>query len=143
MKKLFFLIFIIFISLQPSTGDAQTEQVEELRNEFLTDLKSKELETYWQQMKENYGQFLPGIEHSTFVEFLKSSRKLSLKDLLISLVQYLFKEVFLNMHLLGMLLLLTIFSATLQTLQKAFAEQTISQIAYFVIYISLIYLALN
>src|SRR5699024_10481265 len=52
-------------------------------------------------------------------------------------------ELLLNGKLLGLLLLLTLFSIVLQTVQTAFEHSAVSKIAYFVVYIVLIYIALN
>ena len=55
------------------------------------------------------------------MEFVKGE-KFSLKEWMIGLLKYLFHELAANGKLLGTLIMLTIFSALLQSLQSAFQK---------------------
>ena len=69
--------------------------------------------------------------------------KNSLKEWMIGLLKYLFHELAANGKLLGTLIMLTIFSALLQSLQSAFSKSSVSKIADAVVYMVLIIFALN
>ncbi len=62
---------------------------------------------------------------------------------MIGLLKYLFHELAANGKLLGTLIMLTIFSALLQSLQSAFSKSSVSKIADAVVYMVLIIFALN
>src|SRR5699024_6738419 len=74
---------------------------------------------------------------------IKSNGNLSIKNIFSGIVKFLFYELILNGKLLGTLLMLTLFSTILQTIHSAFENSAISKIAYFVVYIVLIFIALN
>ena len=62
---------------------------------------------------------------------------------MLGLLKYLFHELVANGKLLGTLIMLTIFSALLQSLQSAFSKSSVSKIADAVVYMVLIIFALN
>src|SRR5690625_3711372 len=143
MKRILLFIIIFLIFSQSHVVLAETKIVEHLQDELLDEIGGENIEHYWQRIIVDYGEFLPHQKKSTLRHLIKERDELSLKNILLSLSKYLFHELILNSQLLGILLLLTIFSAILQILQRAFSESSLSQIAYFVIYIGLIYIALN
>src|SRR5699024_4562885 len=59
------------------------------------------------------------------------------------LIKFLFAELIVNGKLLGMLVLLTVLSSVLQSLQSAFEKSSVSKVANAVIYMVLILFALN
>src|SRR5690625_3209960 len=76
-------------------------------------------------------------------EMINSNGKLPFKNVDFGLINYLIYELILNGILLGTLLMLTLFSVLLQTIHTSFEGSTISRIAYFVVYIVLIYITMN
>src|SRR5699024_9739234 len=74
---------------------------------------------------------------------IKQQGKFSIKSALKGLISYLFHEVIMNGNLLGSLIILTMFSAILQSIHQAFENRTVSQIAYFIVYIVLITVILH
>jgi stage III sporulation protein AE len=58
-------------------------------------------------------------------------------------LKFLFHELIANGKLLGTLILLTVFSMLLQLLQNAFNQSTVSKVAYALVYMVLIIIALN
>ncbi|WP_339228091.1 stage III sporulation protein AE [Oceanobacillus sp. FSL K6-2867] len=99
--------------------------------------------SYWDQLVEEYGGYLPEIEKTSIYEFVKNQDSFSLKNTIIAFFEYLFHELIANGKLLGTLLMLTLFSVILQTMHSAFERNAVSKIAYFVIYLVLIFIALN
>lgn len=143
MRQFIFLSVVLITVCSAHPVSAQPATVNQLQDDLLNELNDDTVEYYWQMITTDYGEYLPALEKTSFRELIKQQDELSLKSILISLSKFLLHELILNSQLLGILLLLTIFSVTLQTLQRAFSESSISQIAYFVIYIGLIYIALN
>ena len=77
------------------------------------------------------------------MEFVKGEKEISIKEWMLGLLKYLFHELVANGKLLGTLIMLTIFSALLQSLQSAFSKSSVSKIADAVVYMVLIIFALN
>ena len=59
------------------------------------------------------------------------------------IVKFAFQEFVANGKLLGSLIMLTIFSMFLQSMQNAFEKSTISKVAYSIVYMVLVIIALN
>lgn len=141
---LIIVLIVLFwsCSFHLSPVSAETEMVS-LEDQLLDDLPLKDIQDYWSDIIDEYGGFIPDLEKVTVKDFIADQQSLSLKAIVLGLLQFLFHEIILNGKLLGLLLLLTIFSTIVQTMHHAFENSTISQIAYFVVYTVLIYLSLN
>lgn len=110
---------------------------------MLDDISLTEVGYYWNELINDYGGFIPELQKTDLRGFLKDNGSISLKNTVSGLLKYLGYELIINGKLLGSLLMLTLFSVVLQTMHTAFEKSTISKIAYFVVYIVLIFIALN
>ncbi len=142
------LLFLCFTLLQfQSTVLAQGEENEPLTTQIvdkqLNTLGLQEIQAYWDEVIEEYGGFLPESQKGSFLEFIKGEKQFSLKAYLLGLLKFLFHELLVHGKLLGSLILLTIFSILLQNMQNAFEHKAVSTVAYGIIYMVLIILALN
>lgn len=142
-KKIIIAIFlIIFFCIPPSAG-AQVPTEENVEDKLLEEVSLEGVENYWNQLAAEYGNYMPELEKTGIYEFIKNQDSFSIEALLLGFVKFFFHELILNGKLLGSLLMLTLFSALLQTMHSAFENSSVSKIAYFIIYIVLIFLALN
>ncbi len=132
---LLFLPFEIVQASPSSPSELVTDQIEGIDVE--------EIKVYWEEVMEEYGGFLPESQKGTFMEFVKGDKSFSLEEWSKGFLKYLFHELLANGKLLGSLILLTIFSMFLQTLQNAFEQKTVSKVAYSVVFMVLIIIALN
>jgi len=129
-----------FISAEPvQAADPQQEIV----NTQLDRLGVNEIKQYWDDILTEYGGFLPESQKGSLVDFLKGEKKFSFKEWMTGFVKFFFHEVIANGKLLGTLIMLTIFSVFLQNLQNAFEQKAVSKVAYALIYMVLIIIALN
>ncbi|MCA0990996.1 stage III sporulation protein AE [Pseudalkalibacillus hwajinpoensis] len=147
-KTMLMLLFLCFTLLQfQSTVLAQGEENEPLTTQIvdkqLNTLGLQEIQAYWNEVIEEYGGFLPESQKGSFLEFIKGEKQFSLKAYLLGLLKFLFHELLVHGKLLGSLILLTIFSILLQNMQNAFEHKAVSTVAYGIIYMVLIILALN
>ncbi|ART77131.1 stage III sporulation protein AE [Sutcliffiella horikoshii] len=132
---LLFLPFEIVQASPSSPSELVTDQIEGIDVE--------EIKVYWEEVMEEYDGFLPESQKGTFMEFVKGDKSFSLEEWSKGFLKYLFHELLANGKLLGSLILLTIFSMFLQTLQNAFEQKTVSKVAYSVVFMVLIIIALN
>lgn len=133
---LFFFFFSPFMVQASSTND-------QLVQKQMEQLDVSEIRQYWEEIATKYGGFLPESQKGSLTEFLSGEKQLSLKEWLIAFAKFLFYELQTNGKLLGTLILLTVFSMVLQSLQNAFAQQAVSKVAYAVVYMVLMIIALN
>lgn len=138
-KKIILTFF--FFLLSPQIVQANTE--EPVLEEQIQALDLDKVSVYWEDLISNYGGYFPESQKGSFVEFVKGEKGFSLKDWLYGLLEFLFYEILENGKLLGTLVLLTVLSAVLQTLQTAFEKSSISKVADSIIFMVLIVIALN
>ncbi|AXI09432.1 stage III sporulation protein AE [Oceanobacillus zhaokaii] len=138
---IFLLTFLFLFSGQASVyADPSTTEVEDA---LLEEISLDSVQDYWSQVVDEYGNYLPDLEKTSIYEMIKNQESFSFKDIALGFIEYLFHELILNGKLLGTLLMLTLFSIILQTMHAAFEQSMVSKIAYFVVYIVLIFIALN
>src|SRR5690625_415470 len=134
--------FFVMVGLSSVHAEPDVDDTT-ISDNMIDRLELDDVKQYWDMIANEYGGYLPELEKTNLVNFLKENDYLSLKQTVIDLLKFLLHELLLNGKLLGLLLLLTLFSAMLQAMHTAFENSSISQIAYFVVYIVLLYIALN
>jgi stage III sporulation protein AE len=144
------MILLIFLFTSSSVQANEGENVaatplspQELVDAQLKNMDLTELKQYWEDIQTKYGGFLPESQKGSLYDFVKGDKKFSFKDWTGGILKFLFHEFVVNGKLLGSLILLTIFSMFLQSMQNAFESSTISKVAYSIVYMVLVIIALN
>lgn len=138
--KLLFACFLFFsLPVVVQASPVETNVVDQQ----LDKLGIEDVKQFWDGLVTKYGGYLPESQKGSFMEFVKGEKEFSLKEWMLGLLKYLFHELVANGKLLGTLIMLTIFSALLQSLQSAFSKSSVSKIADAVVYMVLIIFALN
>lgn len=142
-KKILFivLLFISIGSLAPI--EVHAEDATTLKNQLLDEVSLEGVEKYWNSLGREYGNYLPELEKTSLSDFFIKDEGLSIKNIFSGFMTFLFQELIHSGKLLGSLLLLTIFSIVLQTMHAAFEKSAVSKIAYFVVFLVLIFIALH
>jgi len=133
------LSIIVFWSSSASAESVTNDVVDKQLNSIQTD----DIKAYWDKVVTQYNGFLPESRDMTFKEFLTADKGHFMKAWFKGVMRYLFHELLVNGKLLGTLILLTVFSMVLQNIQNAFEHPTVSKVAYAVVYMVLVILALN
>ncbi len=116
----------------------------ELAAEQLGALETEAVESYWNKLRSEYGGFFPDQHIPSFAQMiLPGGDGLKLTDVLQGLLRYLWHEVLYNGKLLVTVVMLTVFSMVLETLQNAFERNAVSKVAYSITYMVLIIIAVN
>ncbi|MCC2526073.1 stage III sporulation protein AE [Bacillus halotolerans] len=123
--------------------EEHTETPEQLAEKTAESLETDKIGEFWNDIMTEYGGLLPESQKGSLLEFINGDKSFSPQEWLKALFSYLFHEVLANGKLLGTLILLTIFCVILQLLQNAFQQSTVSKVAYAIVYMVLIILALN
>ncbi|HAM80270.1 stage III sporulation protein AE [Ornithinibacillus bavariensis] len=141
-KRIMLLVSLLILLGQPFVF-ADEEPTAPMEDVLAEDISFDGIQKYWNSLVDDYGGYVPDLEKTSIYDFIKGNKELSIKNAMVGALEYLFHEVILNGKLLGSLLLLTLFSVLLQTMHTAFERTSVSKIAYFVVYIVLIFIALN
>ena len=123
--------------------EEQPETALDLVNDQLDHMNFSDIEQYWNQIVDDYGGFLPELQKESVVDYIKQAGEFSFKELSIGALKFIFHELLINGKLIGTLILLTILSMFLQSLQNSFEKTTVSKIAYSIVFMVLIIIALN
>lgn len=108
------------------------------------ELPTDQVEAYWQNLMKEYGGFFPDGEMPSFMDLLLSNDQgLSFRVVLSGLMKYMWQEVLYNGQILVTIVLLSVFSMILETLQTAFERKQVSKIAYSICYMVILVLAIN
>jgi len=152
MKQWLYTTMLVFILLGFLPYDVQAspnEEVEqeatstEIVNNNLEQVNINELKVFWDNIMVEYGEFLPEAQKGSLMEFIQGDKEFSFSGWFSGFGKYLFHELLQNGKLLGMLILLTVFSLFLQSLQNAFEQSSISKVAYSIVFMVLTIIALN
>lgn len=137
--------FLLSVSGQAHAEETPNEGLDpgKLVDSQLEALNLDELKKYWEDILNEYGGFLPESQKGSLYDFIKGEKQFSLKEWFTGFMKYMFHEFIVNGKLLGTLIMLTIFSMFLQTLQNSFEKSTVSKAAYAIVFMVLIIIALN
>ncbi|MEH7111860.1 stage III sporulation protein AE [Neobacillus niacini] len=142
------LLLLLFTSTSVQANEEDSLASTPLSPQELVDTQLKnmdltELKQYWEDIQTKYGGFLPESQKGSLYDFVKGDKKFTFKDWTQGILKFLFHEFVVNGKLLGSLIFLTIFSMFLQSMQNAFESSTISKVAYSIVYMVLVIIALN
>ncbi len=102
------------------------------------------IEQAWNQLDTQYGGYIPATSEGQFVpSFFPGNVPFHYRHLLQGLVRYLLNALWGNVRLLGIIMILTVLAAILETVQSAFASQMVAKVAFWVTQLVLIVLAVS
>ncbi|QHW30286.1 stage III sporulation protein AE [Paenibacillus rhizovicinus] len=134
---------------QGDSGPADVEQQAEAVNKQLSDeqlrgIDTEAVEDYWNKLMSDYGGFFPDHKVPSFLQMIMPGGEgLKLTTVLSGLLRYALHEVLYNGKLLVTIVILTVFSMMLETMQTAFERNAVSKVAYSITYMVMIVLAVN
>jgi stage III sporulation protein AE len=145
------IIILLFLFFNIPSGQASGNTKEAstpLSPQDLVDAQLKtmdltELKQFWEEVTTKYGGFLPESQKGSLYDFVKGEKKFSFQQWGKGILKFAFQEFVANGKLLGSLIMLTIFSMFLQSMQNAFEKSSISKVAYSIVYMVLVIIALN
>ncbi|HEY3314768.1 MAG TPA: stage III sporulation protein AE [Bacillota bacterium] len=96
------------------------------------------------ELNRQLGENAPPLKLDDFIGFFRGqSAGYGFAKLGRGIVNYLFREVLANSRLLGRLVILAVLAALLQNLQSAFERESVGKLAYFVVYLVMVVLAMG
>ncbi|MCA1058164.1 stage III sporulation protein AE [Rossellomorea aquimaris] len=151
LYRIFVMALVLFMmgtsSGQAEEGEGQSHPDSTIQQEMidtqLDRLGIEELTGYWNDIVDQYGGYLPESQKGSLIDFMKGEKEFSFKVWFSGIFKFAFQELVMNGKLLGTLIMLTIFSMFLQSLQNSFEGGSVSKVAYSIIFMVLIIIALN
>ncbi|MDQ0417408.1 stage III sporulation protein AE [Croceifilum oryzae] len=143
-------LFLLIVSLNPSSALANGEEpapspanlTKEVVRSQLDQLQTQEVESFWNQLQTEYGRYFEG-KVPGFFDLLFQENEISFKAFFTAFAKFFFHEVMYNGKLLGAIVVLTVFSMLLQTMQNAFENNQVSKVAYAIVFLVIIVLAVD
>jgi stage III sporulation protein AE len=144
MKRAICLAALLILSLGFGGAVSAASPVEELTRQTAEELNTEPIETYWENLLQQYGGYFPERDPPSFMEMIvPGGEGVGFKSVLAGLARYFFHEVLFNGKLLVMIVVIAVFSLLLETIQSAFEHHNVSKVAFYVSYIVLLILAVN
>lgn len=125
---------------------AAVDPIDALIRQQTEQLPTDQVEAYWQNLMRDYGGYFPQTRSPAFSDLLASGegeRKFSPIQVMQALLAYFFHEIIVNGKLLATIVILTVFSMILESLQSAFERGNVSKAAYAIVYMVLLIIAIN
>lgn len=143
---LLILLFFFTPAVQAAGGEADSKPMldpNQIADSQMEKLNIDELKGFWEEIMTKYDGYLPESQKGSLYDFISGEKKFSLKEWFRGIIQFAFHEFIVNGKLLGSLILLTVFSMFLQALQNSFEKSAVSKVAYSIVFMVLIIIALN
>jgi len=104
-----------------------------------------DIEAFWIELERESGEYLPDFNWREVFSWFRpdGASVLSLSEVFNGLWRFLWREIVINLNLLGKLLFLAVVAALLKNLEKAFANESIAVLTQSVVYLALIMIAMQ
>ena len=146
IQGIILILLFFFGPAVQAAGENETKQLlnpDQMARSQLDNLNIDELKGFWEDILNKYDGYLPESQKGSLYDFISGEKKFSMKEWFKGILTFAFHEFIVNGKLLGSLILLTVFSMFLQTLQNSFEKSTVSKVAYSIVFMVLIIIALN
>lgn len=141
---LWLFILVFGASLGETAAHAMAGPVDIIIREQAENLPTDKVEQFWNRLMKEYGGYFPeGRTPGFFEQLIPGQQGFSFSGVLKAILSYFFHEILVNGKLMLTIVILTVFSMILETLQSAFEKNAVSKIAYAISYMVLIVIAIN
>jgi len=137
-------ISAVYADSAPTASETTEKSAQAAAKQHIEELDIGAVENYWNKLSSQYGGYFPDRHIPSFMEMLlPGGEGLKLSHMVQGLLRFLWHEVLYNGKLLVTIVMLTVFSMVLETLQSAFEKNSVSKVAYSITYMVLIIIAVN
>lgn len=139
-------LILVFITIIPKLSlmvDSMSS-LDTLVQSQLNQLDTTEMESFWKQFQQEYSRFFLEKKPPQLLDLiLHHPEDWGIGEVLAAFARYFFHELLYNGKLLGTIVVLTVLSMILQTLQTAFERNQVSKVAYAIVFMVIILVALE
>lgn len=142
MRKKILIIFILIMLFL--YGIVNGDGIENLIEEQIDQLSLENLQEFANQINKESGGLIPQLNIRDIIKMsFNKNHTFSIKELLNGIWCYIMMELLQNIHLLGKIIILSVFCAIFQNLHNGFQSESISRLAYSICYAMIIILAVQ
>lgn len=128
----------------PSEPTIQADMPASLAQQQSDDLDLEQIQSFWNDLRSKYGGYFPDGKLPELKQLMfPSGGSWNTGQVISGLAKFLLHEVLYSGKLLVTIVLLTVFTMILETMQNAFERNAVSKVAYAIAYMVLIILAVN
>lgn len=138
-----FIILIIFLFFPTNTVLANDKINDEIIERQYEIIDKSEFDLFIKQLNSTYQDYLPQYGLDDLIKTLRGQKSYDFKGLIKGITGYFFRELSVNMRLLGELIILSIICAVLKNVQSAFANDNIGKVTYAFTFLVLIIIAIQ
>ncbi|MFD7523830.1 stage III sporulation protein AE [Paenibacillus chitinolyticus] len=140
---LFVALFLGFLSHTEAQKLNPANPIDTLVKEQTNQLDTESVEKFWDKLMKEYGGYFPDNRPPSFSDLITGTKTFDFSNLWKGALKYLFHEIVVNGKLLVSIVILTVFSMLLETLQSSFERNNVSKVAFVVSYLVLLIIAVN
>ncbi len=137
------IVLSVMIALQWVQATHANSPASSMMDEQVTHIHTDDVEQYWSTLLKQYGGYFPENNSPTYKDLLQGIASFQISQVCMALLRYFFHEVWANSKLLATLVLLTLCSMLLETIQHSFEKNTVSKLGNTMTYMVLMIIALN
>lgn len=141
MKKA--ILTVLLFILSSNLAWAAVDNSLDLPTELLNDVSVHNVNQFIQHVNTELNEDMPLLTNTTIKDIATKGLDFNWQQVGAKLLAYFFKELAINVHLLGKLLFLAVLCALLQNLQNSFEQSSISLLAHSVCFIFLCVISLH
>jgi len=138
-----FIILIIFLFFPTNTVLANDKINDEIIERQYEIIDKSEFDLFIKQLNSTYQDYLPQYGLDDLIKTLRGQESYDFKGLIKGITGYFFRELSVNMRLLGELIILSIICAVFKNVQSAFANDNIGKVTYAFTFLILIIIAIQ
>jgi stage III sporulation protein AE len=142
-KPIPLIMMLIILLLGCVDTISAASPAETIIKEQANHMNTDQVEQYWDKLMKEYGGYFPENRMPSFMDLLLGTKGLSVSSIFKGILSYFFHEILVNGKLLATIVILTVFSMILETLQSSFEKNTVSKLGYTLTYMVLIIIAIN
>ncbi|MHA0855569.1 stage III sporulation protein AE [Paenibacillus sp. CMAA1364] len=140
-----YILMMVFVMMLLCAGNVYADTPSnQLIQQQANQLPKDQVENYWNELMKDYGGFFPDQKTPSFMDMLlPGGEGFGIKNVMAGLTSFFWHEVLYNGKLLVSIVMLSIMSLILETLQTAFERNNVSKVAYSLCYMVIMVIAIN
>lgn len=148
MKKIIFVFTILMlfnnIICPPLVFSEENQKITQITEEQLNILDLSKVEKFTNQLDDEMKNYIPDFSLKNCLHnLINGNFDIDFTQIFNTTIKYLFKEIGVNLSLMGKLIVLSVFCAVLMNLHNAFEKGTIAKLAYAICFLVLITLVID
>ncbi|MFM1653068.1 stage III sporulation protein AE [Brevibacillus sp. B_LB10_24] len=149
MARVIWMFILLWQILLPGAAAADTAEpaaaspAGELMRQQIKQLDTSRVEQFWKKTLQEYKGYLPDVKSPGFFPLLLGDGELTFPGVAKGMLKFFFHEIWTNGKLLSSIIIITVLAMILETMQNAFERNAVSTVAYSIIYLVLMVLAMN